>query len=119
MKCAVHHSEAVGVCVYCGRALCAVCSPSGATQRLTCSENCATALAQNEKALSMLLQKHLQSVRINAFFYLLCGVLSIAGAFCANYYLPSPFLIWFCAGCGLIFSVSGIWQWLAARERGR
>ena len=119
MKCATHHFEAVGVCVHCGRALCAICAPPAASQRLTCSENCATALAQNEKALSVLLQKHLQSVRINAFFYLLCGVLSIAGAVCANYYLPSPFLIWFCAGCGLIFSVSGIWQWLAARERGR
>lgn len=115
MKCATHNSEAVGVCVHCGRALCAVCAPPVSAQRLTCSENCATALAQNEKALAALLQKHQQSARINAFFYLLCGALSIAGAVGANYYLPSPFLIWFCAGCGAVFTVAGIWLARSAR----
>jgi hypothetical protein len=114
MKCVKHEAEAVGVCAHCGRALCAACAPA-VPLRLTCSKSCTAALTQNEKALQALLRKHLQGARINAFFYLLCGVLSLAGAVGANYYLPSPFLIWFCAGCGVVFTAAGIWSAQAAR----
>jgi hypothetical protein len=116
MKCATHHAEAIAVCAYCGRALCPDCAKPSASQRMTCSENCATSLARNDKALQILLQKHFQGARINAIFYLLCGILSVAGAIGARFYLPSPFLIWFCAGCGFVFLASGLWQWLASRK---
>ena len=116
MKCQPHQAEAIAVCVYCGRALCAECAKSSAIQRMTCSDKCATSLALNDRALQTLLQKHTQNTRMNAVYYLLCGLLSAAGAVGAWYYLPSPFLIWFCAGCGSVFLVSGIWSLLAARK---
>ena len=111
MKCATHQNEAVAICAHCGRALCADCAKNSAPQRMTCSPACAAALAQNELALQTLLQKNVQGARINAVFYLLCGILSLAGAVGAWFYLPSPFLIWFCAGCGFVFVLAGAWQW--------
>ncbi len=116
MKCTAHQAEAVAVCAYCGRALCADCAQPSASQRMTCSENCAASLTRNEQALLALLQKHVQGARVNAVFYLLCGALSAAGAVGAWFYLPSPFLIWFCAGCSLVFFASGIWPLLLARK---
>ena len=85
---------------------------------MTCSENCAASLTRNEQALQTLLQKHVQSARINAVFYLFCGALSAAGAVGAWFYLPSPFLIWFCGGCGGVFFAAGIWQWWGLRKSG-
>lgn len=117
MKCSTHQAEAVAVCAYCGRALCADCGKPSASRRMTCSDECATRLTRNDQALQLLLQKHVQGARINAIFYLLCGALSAAGAVGAYYYLPSPFLIWFCAGCGFVFLASGLGQWLAARKQ--
>ncbi|MDR3457241.1 MAG: hypothetical protein P4N60_07335 [Verrucomicrobiae bacterium] len=117
MKCSAHQAEAVAICAYCGRALCPDCAKPAASPRLTCSADCAAALMRNDQALQILLQKHVQGARINAIFYLLCGALSVAGAVGAYYYLPSPFLIWFCAGCGFVFLASGLWQWLAARKK--
>ena len=109
MKCAAHHSEAIGVCVHCGRALCAECSKLSASQRLICSDACAAALARNDEAMQLILQKSLQNARASAFYLFLCAVLSAGGAICARYYLPSPFLIWFCVGCSMVFAASGIW----------
>ena len=115
MKCTAHQNEAVGICAYCGRAVCSECAKTSAPARLACSENCAAALARDGAALQMLVEKNRQGARVNAIFYLLCGVLSAAGAVGAYYYLPSPFLIWFCAGCSFVFIASGIWQILLAR----
>jgi len=117
MKCATHHAEAVAVCVYCGRALCPDCARPSASGRMTCSERCAGFLARNDQALQLLLQKHVQGARLNAIFYILCGVLSAAGVVGAWLYLPSPFLMWFCAGCSFVFLASGLWQWLSARKK--
>ena len=118
MKCLTHQVEAVAVCAYCGRAVCADCAQPAASNQMTCSKNCAASLARNEQALLTLLQKHVQGARINAVFYLLCGALSAAGAVGAYYYLPSPFLIWFCAGCSGVFFASGIWPlWLGRKSK--
>ena len=116
MKCTAHHAEAVAVCAYCGRALCPDCAKPSASQRMTCSENCATLLTRNDQALQILLHKHTQGARMNAIYYLLCGILSVAGAVGAHFYLAVPFLIWFCAGCGFVFLTSGLWQWHSARK---
>ena len=116
MKCPTHQTDAIAVCAYCGRALCSNCATPAAGACMTCSENCAASLTRNEQALLTLLQKHVQSTRVNAIFYLLCGTLSAAGAVGAWFYLPSPFLIWFCAGCSLVFFASGIWPLLLARK---
>jgi hypothetical protein len=109
MKCAAHHAEAVAVCAYCGRALCADCAKTSATQRMICSTACGEALARNDLALQLILQKSLQSARASAFYSYLCGGLSAAGAVGAYFYLPVPFLVWFTAGCSLVFIASGIW----------
>lgn len=119
MKCQPHQAEAVAVCAYCGRALCVDCAKPTATQRMACSQHCADALARDGQALQTLLHKHVQGARINAIFYLLCGALSLAGAVGAYYYLPSPFLIWFCTGCGFVFLLAGGWSFLAARKNSR
>ena len=116
MKCAAHQAEAIGVCVYCGRALCAECVKTSATQRLVCSANCAAALARNDQALELILQKSLQSARASAFYSYLCGGLSAAASVGAHFYLPVPFLVWFTAGCSLVFIASGIWYGRIARK---
>jgi hypothetical protein len=119
MKCAVHHTDAIAVCTHCGRAVCAECAKVSPSKRTVCSDACAAALTQGEAALQTLLQKNQQTARINAFFYLLCGVLSGAGAIAANSYLPSPFLIWFCAGCSAVFIVAGAWFLYATKKSGK
>ena len=117
MKCAAHNSEAAGICAYCGRALCAECVKPSANERMTCSDNCAAALARNDKALQLILQKSLQSARASAFYSYLCGGLSAAGAVGAWFYLHVPFLIWFTAGCSVVFIASGIWYGRIARKQ--
>jgi hypothetical protein len=117
MKCSAHHAEAVAVCAYCGRALCADCATVSATQRMVCSDNCDAALTKNDKALELILSKSVQSARASAFYSYLCGGLSAAGAVGAYYYLPVPFLVWFTAGCSVVFIASGIWYGRIARKQ--
>jgi predicted nucleic acid-binding Zn ribbon protein len=116
MKCYPHQAEAVAVCAYCGRALCADCAKPTATQRMVCSDNCAAALARNDQALELILQKSFQSARASAFYSYLCGGLSAAGAVGAYFYLPVPFLVWFTVGCSGVFIASGIWYGRIARK---
>jgi hypothetical protein len=116
MKCVIHHAEAIAVCAYCGRALCPDCAQSSATQRMVCSDNCAAALTRDDKAMQLILQKSLQSAQASAFYSYLCGGLSLAAAVGAHFYLPSPFLVWFTAGCSVVFIASGIWYGRIARR---
>jgi hypothetical protein len=116
MKCAAHQAEAVGVCAYCGRAVCAECARPSATPRMVCSDACAAASARSDRALELILQKSLQSARASAFYSFLCGGLSAAGAVGAFFYLPVPFLVWFSAGCSFVFFASGIWYGRIARK---
>lgn len=62
-----------------------------------------------------ILQKHRQTSRANAVYYLLCGLLCAAGAVAAHFYLPLPFLIWFTTGCSIIFL--GTSGWFANLDR--
>ena len=117
MKCAKHQTEAVGFCAYCGRAVCTECIHPGDAPRMICSENCAAALARADQAMAVILQKSLQSMRASAVYSFLCGALSAAGAVGAYFYLPVPFLIWFCAGCSLVFMASGFWYGWAAKKK--
>ena len=117
MKCPTHQSEATGICVYCGRAMCAECARPAASPRFICSEACAAALARADQAMDLLLQKSLQSARSSAFYSYLCGGLSAAGAVGAWFYLPVPFLVWFTAGCSVVFIASGIWYGRIAKKQ--
>lgn len=118
MKCPAHQTEATGVCVYCGRAICAECARTSATHRSVCSEQCAAGVARTEQAMELLLQKSVQSAGASAFYSYLCGALSVAGAVGAWFYLPVPFLIWFTAGCSVVFIASGLWYSRIARKQG-
>jgi hypothetical protein len=117
MKCITHQAETVAICAYCGRALCIDCAKPNATHRMVCSDTCASALTRNDKALELILQKSFQSARASAFYSYLCGGLSAAGAVGAWFYLPVPFLVWFCGGCSVVFIASGIWYGRIARKR--
>ncbi len=117
MKCAAHQSEAIAICAYCGRALCADCLKPSPAPRMVCSESCATALTRADQAMALILQKSLQSARASAFYSYLCGGLSAAGAVGAWFYMPVPFLIWFTAGCSAVFIASGIWYGRIARKQ--
>jgi predicted nucleic acid-binding Zn ribbon protein len=118
MKCAAHNAEAVAVCVWCGRALCNVCAKPSASKRMVCSDDCAAALAREARALDLVLQKSRQNTQASALYSYLCGALSAGGAIGAYFYLQVPFLIWFCAGCAVVFAASGTWYaWIARKSR--
>jgi len=116
MKCAAHNAEALAVCSWCGKALCRDCAKTSESQRMVCSDQCAAALARESKAMDLVLQKSLQNTRASAFYFFLCGALTAAGGVGAWFYLPSPFLIWFCAGCTAVFIASGLWYLRIARK---
>jgi hypothetical protein len=116
MKCAKHQAEAIGICVYCGRALCAGCARPSGTPRLVCSDECAAALSRNDQVVQSLLQKSVQNAQASAFYCYLCGGLSLGAAVGAHFVLPLPFLIYFAAACGVVFVLSGIWYSWTARK---
>ena len=117
MKCARHSAEAVGICAYCGRALCAACAGDPAPPRLVCSAECAGGLARTEGAMQMILKKSVQSLRASALYCYLCGGLSAGAAVAAWYVAPSPFLVWFTAGCAVVLVASGVFYGRAAGKQ--
>jgi hypothetical protein len=117
VKCAEHQAEAIGICAYCGRALCAGCARPSETRRLVCSPECAAALSRNDQVLQWLLQKSVQNAQASAFYCYLCGGLSLGAAVAAYFVLPLPFLIYFTAACGIVFIVSGIWYGRTAKKQ--
>jgi predicted nucleic acid-binding Zn ribbon protein len=118
MKCAAHNAEAFAVCVWCGKALCPDCANPSTSKRMVCSDDCAAALAREARALDLVLQKSRQNTQASALYYYLCGALCAGGAVGAYFYLQVPFLIWFCAGCAVVFAASGTWYlWIARKNR--
>jgi hypothetical protein len=81
-----------------------------------CSEACRAALDGNEHAVRLLLDKSVQSARASAFYCYLCSGLSAAAAVAAWYLLPSPFLIYFTAGCALVLGAAGFWHGRGAKN---
>jgi len=119
MKCFHHNStEAVAVCMYCGRGLCPACIAFPTARRMVCSSACQTALERDERTLLLLLDKSVQNARASAFYFYLCGGLSAAAAVAAWFMLPSPFLIYFTAGCALVCFAAGFWYGRGARQSG-
>jgi disulfide bond formation protein DsbB len=83
---------------------------------LACSTECAQALARDEGALEMLLQKSRQSARANSVYYYACGALSAGAAVASWYWLPIPFLMWFLGASSVALAISGVWFGRAAKE---
>lgn len=67
--------------------------------------------------MQLILQKSELSARASALYSYLCGGLSAAGAVGAGFYLPVPFLIWFTAGCSVVFIASGVWFGRIAKKQ--
>ena len=76
---------------------------------MVCSSDCAAALAHDDKAMRLILQQSVQSLRASAFYCYLCGGLSAAAAVVAWFMLPSPFLILFTGACAIVLIISGVW----------
>ncbi len=85
--------------------------------RRACGEACARVLDQHDQAFALLTRQTQQTAQASAVFSGLCSLLSLAGAAGAWFYLPVPFLVWFCAGCGLVFMATAIWQARIARRQ--
>jgi hypothetical protein len=117
MKCFNHSTDAVAVCAYCGRAMCKECILSPTAPQLVCSTNCATALAQDAKAVRLLLDKSTQTTKASAFYCYLTSALSAGAAVTAWFMLPSPFLILFTAACAVVLLASGVWYTVASSNQ--
>jgi predicted nucleic acid-binding Zn ribbon protein len=117
VKCLTHKTDAVAICTYCGHGVCADCAKPTATGRTVCSDQCAASLTRADRAMELILQKSLQNTRASAFYSFLCAGLSAGGAIGAWYYLPVPFLVWFCGGCSVVFITSGIWYTRISRKQ--
>ena len=87
MKCATHDADAVAVCAYCGRALCAACERAP-SPRTACSSACAAALARSDRAVDLTLAKSVQMARVSAYGCWLMGVLFIAFALWGHHVYP-------------------------------
>src|SRR5882724_915418 len=116
MKCFKHGTEALGICVYCGRALCSACIQSPTAPRIVCSTECGAAWARQAQGIETLLQRSLRSAQASTAYCYLGAGLSAGGAIVAWFMLPSPFLILFAAGCALVLLLSGIWYGRASRK---
>ena len=78
MKCATHNQDATAVCAYCGRAVCPSCTTVASSQRTACSDTCADALSKTDRAVSLILTKHVQGVRITAYYLYILGAIFLA-----------------------------------------
>ncbi|MGO8699705.1 MAG: hypothetical protein ACLQVY_18550 [Limisphaerales bacterium] len=116
MRCLRHDLEAVGVCAWCGRALCRQCADVAAASRLSCAEGCASALARQERAAELLMEKSVQTARANSVNYYLCGILSAGATVAAWFWLPSPLLMWFTGASAAALIFSGAWLGRVARK---
>jgi len=83
---------------------------------MACSADCQAGLARDASAVQLLIAKSVQSARASSFYSYLCGGLSAAAAVTAWIILPSPFLIYFTAGCALVFVAAGFWYGRGAKQ---
>mgnify|MGYP000872296735 CR=1 FL=1 len=118
MKCFKHNaSDAVAVCVHCGRAMCADCVSFRLATRIVCSADCGAGLERESQALQLLLAKSAQTARASAFYCYLTAALSAAAAVAAWFMLPSPFLIYFTGACALVLGAAGFWHGRVAKKQ--
>ncbi|MGA2247722.1 MAG: hypothetical protein ABSH48_22275 [Verrucomicrobiota bacterium] len=120
MKCFKHNAvDAVAVCAFCGRAMCPECLPAASSSPLACTTGCADQLTRQAEAIQTLLERSRQSARASALYCYLSGGLSAGAAVAASFMLPSPFLVWFAAGCAVALLSAGFWHGRVARSASR
>ena len=74
-------------------------------------------MADQDAGFRQLLDQSLKNAQASAFYCYLSGGLSAAGSVVAYFMLPSPFLIFFTAGCAAALIVSGYWYGRIRRKR--
>jgi hypothetical protein len=117
MRCQQHDLDAVGVCAWCGRGVCRKCVEGAGPLRLTCSPDCATALARQAGVLESLLERSRQTARANSVNYYVSGAVAAGATIAAWFWLPSPLLMWFTGVSAAALMVSGFWLGRVARKK--
>jgi hypothetical protein len=108
MKCTTHNQEATALCAYCGRALCPNCDQVPSSQRTACSTTCAEALSKSERAVELILSKHVQGVRVTAYFLYALGSIFLAMGVIGYIVEPRMLMPNAMAGaCGIALIISG------------
>ena len=77
MRCELHHTEANAICPYCGRAMCATCTPVQKEGRRACSEECVSRLVAADKMLLEHATKGKRTMKANVAFCLMLGGLFV------------------------------------------
>ena len=109
MKCTTHNAEAIGVCAYCGRALCPECSKPHTNQRMACSTACAAALTKAAAADELIVSKSLSTARASALACYLLGTIFLVCAGIAHLMMPyGPFLVVFLVISGIGMIIGGV-----------
>src|SRR5262245_60654354 len=100
MKCPTHtDTEAVAICVHCGRAMCSGCTKRSGGGRLVCSAECAAASQRLDEIAFSTVRKNSQVSRVLALFcYAVCALFSVMAIF--SYLRHQPLLGMFVGGAG-------------------
>jgi len=121
MKCYIHkETEAVAVCVHCGRAVCTACATPSQSGRLVCSPPCATAIKQMEDFIGSTRHKTTRSARFNMYFCIGLGVVFLVFAIASYFDIHSWPLTGFVGAAGIGFILRGAgYSRVVRRDTGR
>ena len=109
MKCSCHpNSEAIAICIHCGRGVCQSCQTKSPTGRTVCSDTCLSALRLTEQAIESLRTKAISGARFTGYFCLAAGLVMAAFAF-----VPiRGHIVWhiasLCLGFAIVFIGAGV-----------
>lgn len=109
MRCKTHDQEATAVCAYCGRAICSSCATFPSSHRTACSDICADALSKADRAINLILTKHVQGARITAYLLYVVGIIFLAVAIYGYILYPRMRVTHpMAAACGIALIVFGV-----------
>jgi hypothetical protein len=97
--------------------VCRECIALSDAPRIVCSTECVAALARDDRAIQLILQKSVQTLKASAFYCYLCGGLSAVAAIVAWFILPLPFLVLFAGGSAVVLFASGLWYSRIAKKQ--
>lgn len=108
MKCLTHKdTEAIAICIHCGRALCESCATRWETGRFVCSPACGTASKQMEDFIAGTRHKAVRGARVTAHF--LYGTAAVFGASAVFFYFDGVWqLTAFLGACSVGSALSGL-----------
>jgi hypothetical protein len=119
MKCYNHKdSEAVAVCVHCGRAICFSCAKTSASGRFVCSLACATASEQTENFILVTRNKSVRGTYMTACFVIGMGLLFAVTAVFLHQELGAIPQTIYVGGSAIGFVIGGLcYLWIAIKKR--